>query len=220
MDKNVSSLVKAGNRIEIEIEEAGSSIRMKSDVIKVTGNNTIAVSSPIYKGKIYPISNGSKISIIFYKKNTGKFYFLGEVVKRDHKNNLSILYIKKISDIFRLQRRSYFRLSIVLNLNIDIVENGTVIKSIPAISKDISGGGLRIICKEKVKEGTLVSCNIPIDDEQVKITGKIVRCEAIPDSINKHDIGIEFVSIDEKIRTKIISFIFDKQRKLIKKGLI
>jgi len=220
LDKNVSSLVKAGNRIEIEIEEAGSSIRMKSDVIKVTGNNTIAVSSPIYKGKIYPISNGSKINIIFYKKNTGKFYFLGEVVKKDHKNNLSILYIKKISDIFRLQRRSYFRLSIVLNLNIDIVENGTVIKSIPAISKDISGGGLRIICKEKVKEGILVSCNIPIDDEQVKIKGKIVRCKAISDSINKHDIGIEFVSIDEKIRTKIISFIFDKQRKLIKKGLI
>lgn len=221
MEKNISSLIKPGDNIEIEITKKDSNLLvMKSNVINTMTNNTVIISTPIHKGRIYPIQIGKKINIIFYKKNTGKYYFVGEVIKRANRKNLSIIYIKKVGSIHKMQRRDYFRLNIILNVDIEIIENDDFNKKIRAITKDISGGGLRIICKEKLNLYSLLKCTIPLENESIKINGEVVRCNLIPDSISRYDVGIKFIDVDETIRKKIISFIFKKQRKIIKKGLI
>ncbi len=221
MTENISSIIEIGKNIEIEInKDVDSSIFLKSNVLETFKNNVISITSPIYKGNIYPISQGDNVKIIFYKKDTGKFYFLGEVIKRQKKDNLYILYIACNSKIRKDQRRNYYRLNTLLSIKINILNGDIEKESIPCLARDISGGGLGIICKEKIPYGTMVKCIIPLDDSVVNSIGKVVRCKAVPDSIIKYDIGIEFETLDETIRTQIISFIFNKQRKLRKKGLI
>lgn len=220
LEKKISKLLKLGENIEIEIDNGESFLKMKSTIISVINDNRISIAMPIYKGKIYPIATEEKIDIVFNKMNKGKFYFTGEVVSRMEKDNIKILLVKKISDIKHFQRRDFFRLNIVLNMDLEVIENGLPIKTISAISKDISGGGIRVITKEKLSEHTVVKCIIKLDNDVVEPFGKIIRCAPQADSIIKYDVGICFTTIDESIRSKIISFIFKNQRKLRKKGLI
>ncbi|WP_432400529.1 flagellar brake protein [Wukongibacter sp. M2B1] len=220
MEKKISKLLKLGENIEIEIDNGESFLKMKSTIISVINDNRISIAMPIYKGKIYPIATEEKIDIVFNKMNKGKFYFTGEVVSRMEKDNIKILLVKKISDIKHFQRRDFFRLNIVLNMDLEVIENGSPIKTISAISKDISGGGIRVITKEKLSKHTVVKCIIKLDNDVVEPFGKVIRCAPQADSIIKYDVGICFTTIDESIRSKIISFIFKNQRKLRKKGLI
>ncbi|RKD27766.1 c-di-GMP-binding flagellar brake protein YcgR, contains PilZNR and PilZ domains [Caminicella sporogenes DSM 14501] len=221
MNSNISSLIKAGDNIEIEIINKDlDSLTIKSTVANIHSDNVIVITTPIYKGRFYPIHVGKKLNVIFCKKNRGKYYFLGEVIKRENKDKIPLLYINKTGSIRKMQRREFFRLDIILNVIIEINNDENEVKQINAISKDISGGGIRIICKEKLNLNRLLKCIIPLDNETIELNGKVVRCQKVPDSISKYDIGIEFVDIDESIRKKIISFIFKKQRKIIKKGLI
>lgn len=220
MEKKITNLLSIGDNIEVEIEKGSSFLKMKSDVVKVINDNIIAISTPIYKGTICPVSIGRNITIVFNKDNKGRFYFIGEVLDRKKKGNLTVLFVRKHSDIRYFQRRDFYRLSIVLNISLEIIENGVTVRTVPAISKDISGGGLRLITKEKIEKHTAVKCSIHLGNEVVEAFGKIVRCEPLPDSIIKYDVGISFTGIDEKNRSKVISFVFKSQRKIIKKGLV
>ncbi len=220
MDIKISDLLKIGDHIEIEIDNGESFLKMKSNVVSVVSDDRISVAMPIYKGKLYPISVGQIVNIVFTKANKGRIYFPAEALDRMEKGNLKILVVKKISDLKSFQRRNFFRLNIILNMNLEIIEKGVLVKTIPAITKDISGGGLRVIAKEKLSKHTIVKCKITLDNEVVEPFGEVVRCDPQPDSIIKYDLGISFTAIDEHIRSKIISFIFKNQRKLRKKGLI
>lgn len=220
MDKKISDLLRIGENIEIEIDNGESFLKMKSSVISVIDDSRVSIAMPIYKGRIYPISAGQRINLVFNKANKGRMYFAAEVVNRMAKGNLKILVVKKVSDIRYFQRRDFFRLNIILNMKLEIIENGTPVKTIPAITKDISGGGLRLITKEKLPKHTVVKCHIFLEDDIVEPFGEIVRCALQPESMIKYDVGICFTAIDESIRSKIISFIFKNQRKLRKKGLI
>lgn len=220
MDKRITKLLNIGDNIEIEIEKGSSFLNMKSNVVKVISDGLIAIATPIHKGTIYPVSIGQNITVVFNKDNKGRFYFIGEVLDRKKKGNLTVLFVKKHSDIRHFQRRDFYRLSVVLNINLEIIENGATVKTVSAISKDISGGGLRLITKEKLPKHTAVKCNIHLDNEDIETFGKIVRCDPVPDSMLKYDVGISFTAIDEKNRSKIISFVFKSQRKIIKKGLV
>lgn len=220
MEKKITTLLNIGDNIEIEIDKGNSFLNMKSNVVKVISDTVIAVSAPIHNGKIYPVAIGSNINIVFNKESKGRFYFMGEVTDRQKRDNITLLIVQKNSDIRHFQRRDFYRLNILLNIDIHIIENGALVKTIPAISKDISGGGIRIITKEKLEKHTSVKCSIVLDGELIEPIGKIIRCNPVPESIIKYDVGISFAAIDKKTRSKIISFVFKNQRKIIKKGLI
>lgn len=220
MEKKITTLLNIGDNIEIEVDKGNSFLNMKSNVVKVINDRMIAVSTPIHNGKIYPISIGSNINIVFSKDSKGIFYFIGEVMERKKEDNIRFLIVKKNSDIRHFQRRDFYRLNILLNIDIHVIENGEYIKTIPSISKDVSGGGIRIITKEKLEKHTTVKCSMILDAELIEPIGEIIRCNPVPESILKYDIGISFTAIDESTRSKIISFVFKNQRKIIKKGLI
>ncbi|SHJ91353.1 flagellar brake protein [Paramaledivibacter caminithermalis] len=220
MDKRITDLLDIGENIEIEIEKDDSFLNLKSNVIRVINDNIIVISNPIYKGRIYPMRIGTNINIVFNKENKGQFYYVGEIIDRKKKNNLNILFVSKHSDIRHFQRREFYRLNIVLNVDLQIIENGAVVKTIPAITKDISGGGVRLIAKSKLEKYTTVKCVIHLDNETIEAFGKVLRCDPIPDSMLKYDLGICYTAIEEKSRSKIISFVFKRQRKMIKKGLM
>lgn len=220
MEKKISELLNIGEKIEIEIDNEESFLKMKSTVVRVISDSEISVTIPIHQGKVYPLSIGRELDIVFHKENKGRFYFTGEVINRMERGNFKVAIVKKVSDIKYFQRRDFFRFNIVLDMDLEIFENGDVVKKISAVSKDISGGGLRLITKEALAINTVVKCIIFLDDKIIEPFGKVTRCVSLPDVIKKYEVGVCFTGIDEIIRSKIISFIFKSQRKLRKKGLI
>jgi PilZ domain. len=87
----------------------------------------------------------------------------------------------------------------------EIMENGII--------KDISGGGFRAKVKKKIEVGTEIICFLNLDDEleEIVLKCKVIRCIFFEDG---YEIAVKYADIEDRIREKIISFIFKEQRKL------
>ena len=174
------------------------------------------ISSPIKKGISYPLFQGQQINIIFYRDEKGIYSFLGEVVQKLN-IRFPIYIIKPLSFREKIQRRFYYRLQVLTKVAIRRLKEDSWLEG---LTKDLSGGGLKLIVNQAFKIGEKVECIIILDkNEEVNVAGEIVR--SVRDIVtNEYEIGIRYVDISEKTRNDIIAFIFKKQRKLRQKGLI
>ncbi|MCT4606741.1 MAG: PilZ domain-containing protein [Marinisporobacter sp.] len=217
-------LPEIGMKISIDLEnsKAIEKKQLVSQVTDIIDNYSMFIAMPIYKNIVTPISVGETIQITYSKKNLGVYAFKGKIIGRKKTSGISYMKVERIGDIFRVQRREFFRLDVVLNAKIRAIELEDHEKIILALTKDISGGGLRVISKEPLELGSTIEISIESGKETFVLKGKILRCTPYKDEGSKYDfdIGISLDDASEKVREKIISFIFDYQRKMRKKGLI
>jgi len=90
------------------------------------------------------------------------------------------------------------------------------------LTRDISGGGTCLVLAEGIERGKYIECELQLSENKiVKFYGSIIRSRKSDiDSKSRYELGVEFYDIDDRSREAIISFIFEEQRKLRKKGLI
>ncbi len=213
-----------GEKIELEKLDTSTTASKKqlfSQVLDIIDDYFMFIATPISHNILVPISIGQIIKIRYIKKNIGVYGFKAKVLSRKKVSNLSYLKIERISDIFREQRRNFFRLKTILKLEIKVIGSGyEEEKIIYGFTKDISGGGLRFIVKEPLKLHSKVKVIIHMEDESITTQGRVIRCSNAEGKENTYEVGLMFENIDEKTRTKIISFIFEYQRKMREKGLV
>ncbi len=217
--------LKLGMKVEMTLSDVEESPKFVSQFEGSCSDRIYYVSAPIHEGKIYPISVGSRLDIFFVKKEN--FYkFKAKVLDRSRKAAISLLKIQALDEIEKIQRRSFFRFECMIPINYKVVESSKTVLSEnetfkKTITRDLSGGGVCIKLEEKLNIGDVVECELLLDDfNKVHFLGKIVRfikCEANR-GIYKYEAGVFFQKIDDKSREKIISYIFQEQRKLMKKG--
>ena len=183
-------------------------------------DGTLNILAPIHEGRIYPIRRGTKMDII-YEKNGELFKFSAETVERKISGNIYLLAVKPLSEEERLQRRTFFRFSTILDVQyrmfreLEEEDRGTFKKT---ITRDISGGGLCLLTNEKPHYGWYIEGVLNIQRD-IPFIGRIVRVINVHDKGKfNYEVGVEFVEIKNPDREKIIGFIFDSQRKLLKKG--
>ena len=130
--------------------------------------------------------------------------------------------IQTLSQINKIQRREFFRFEANLPIRYRIFESANSKSNqefIEAVTRDISGGGLCIRLIEPVEMDKYIECEL-ILSTKVKFIGKVVRLTEY-DTLHgqyKYEIGVSYKNIDEPMREKIISYIFQEQRRLLKKG--
>lgn len=180
------------------------------------------ILTPIFEGRLFFITRNTKVDVIY--ESGGQLYKFGAIVVGHRTSgNLSYMRIKPVSEKQRFQRRNFFRFKCIEKVEYRIYQN----ENTPAegrgdykdsITRDISGGGICLLTKEKPNRGWFVEGNLYIG-QKIHFIGSIVR---VADIRNKgeysYEAGIEFVNISERDREKVISYIFDSQRKLLKKG--
>ncbi|MDI3500307.1 MAG: hypothetical protein PWP18_485 [Thermoanaerobacter sp.] len=184
-----------------------------SQVQDISKNGTILIDTPVYSGHLVPVRIGSIVQIIYFTKQ-GLFTFYAKVLNR-FSGKLALLEIMPISSVERLQRRQYFRLEKVIPFTYTI-SGGEEDKVYKGLIQDISGGGLRCKVDKKLEVGTIINCVFTLDQE-ITVSGKVVRYEELLEK--GYEIGLCYVDIDEKVREKIISYIFEEQRKSRQKGI-
>ena len=76
---------------------------------------------------------------------------------------------------------------------------------------DLSGGGLKVKTKEKLKGNDIIVMRIKMTGIEVKLKGQIVRIEASMD--NNFLYGVKFLDITEMESDRIIRELFEIMRK-------
>jgi len=223
--------LETGTRLELvpALTDAGrESTTYVSRLEWLEDENTAVIDTPIEKGHIVPVEPGTVFDVHFLHRK-GKlinlYRFQAAVRERLIIDNLHVLLIKQTGEIMRVQRRSYFRLNCFIEVRYRIVstdeEMGEDSQFRTTMASDLSGGGVRLLLDEKLEPGTLVECELQnVQTGDVWFRGVVVRFEDTGNTGRyKYTAGVAYIDIDENDREAVIRYIFNEQRRLIKKGL-
>jgi c-di-GMP-binding flagellar brake protein YcgR len=177
-------------------------------------------------------------------ENSGMFLFKGILIDRIKFDNLPSIIIQLESDIKRVQRRKFYRVSFLsvghflfekklsddqiattrermlkkYKNESDFIIDEIIYEKIAFDTADLSGGGLRVQTHNAFELGEFIKGEFKISDSWVSFKGEVVRCEK--KDHNRFEVGIKFLELDSITQSKIVAYVFEVERNLIKKGLM
>ncbi|MEF9952024.1 MAG: PilZ domain-containing protein [Clostridium sp.] len=217
--------LKTNERVEFSIDNE----IYKSTVQDIISNKSIAISIPVLGSKSYLPIIGEKIDF-FILIGSDFHKYKGIVSNRIVDGNLRLIIVDDLSTEGKVQRREYFRIPVSLDIEYlpisnEIAENGVSKKVLDLLSDrfitaksiDLSAGGIKIFTAEKVEEGTHVIVKVAISSsDTISIISKVVRMEKDPGT-KTYKLGCRFLALDKNDTEKIVKFIFEKSRELMKR---
>lgn len=239
----VSKIVDIGAKVDIrivaQIENAAQMEQetkvYKSQVYDLLENGEMELLMPIEGGKLQLLSLGLRYEFLFYTKS-GLYKAIGQVKERYKSENLYMIRIELHTPLSKFQRRQFFRLQCIMDMNYytitkeqadldaeDIVEqlheDGSYSSPKTARIVDISGGGVRFVSEEQNPSDSYILMRIHLNgevQEQYSIVGHIIYCGQAEKSTvmdNRYENRVEFILKDARIQEKIIRYIFAEERK-------
>ena len=227
------------------IKDDGS-VFYPSKVTDIESSDMMKITVPIVKGQIVPLSVGDRFEMISYTKR-GLYQSKVEITRRFKEDNVFLLEVKVLTKLVKMQRRQYYRLDCLLDATYsliseeekiknelnkilndtedsdqltpkDIIKNKEVHKGIVT---DISGGGLRFTSTMSLRDYTNIYINIrlPINNlmKEMCLECNIISSIPINNLSNQFENRLEFTNLLKDERENIIKYIFEEERKLIKK---
>jgi c-di-GMP-binding flagellar brake protein YcgR len=219
--QDISKFLSIGTKIHILVMNNNNESQYVSRVDNINEDGTIDVLIPISKRRIVYINEDTVLKVIITKE--GAIYeFEAEVENKLFGVDL-LLRLKRTSDIQKIQRRNYFRLKSLNTIKIRKIVNlkeAIFSEYFNATMVDISGGGLAFNSELELDINDLIEISVTLNSNTINLLGMVVRADRSEDNLKKMGYGINFEKITETERNIIMSFIFEEQRKLVKKGLI
>lgn len=198
----------------------GSQIQQYTSRIEEIIHNHIVIAMPMQKGSpIYQQRGQSVYGRIF--DESGIYTFKSTFVDKKM-SPLPIWIITQPYDIEKSQQRSFVRFDIALPVVVayQLDEEQDEVVSLNLITKDLSGGGLQLICDKKIKFGTKVKLTLDLSDfGSFQVDSEVVRVHQPQAERQLFWISVKFINIPDNIRDKISRFIFRKQLEHRQKGL-
>ena len=180
--------------------------------------DNIKVNIPFVNGEIIPLRIGLAVEMYFTGEQAA--YSYQTLITDRSIESVPLLTLKYPRAKRRIQRRDYFRLEVKKRVKYRLLD--AELKPIGGFKEtttiDISGGGIKMVANSVIFRDTLMEVYLQIPTlENVAIISRAVNLTELPDGLA---LGIKFIEIDDSAREKIIGWLFEKQRKMRKKGLL
>ena len=202
-------------KVNSKIEVIADGKAYKALIIDVEDDN-IKINVPVSNDKYLMLYRNDKVEINSYIEDGKCFNYFCDVISKGRENNVVYYKLTLPYDITRIQRRDFFRVSLVEEVSYKNI-TGKKDKEIEEMSYktgimiDLSASGVKIKTKEKLKENDIIVIKIAMTGIEVKLKGKIVRVEK---TIDKNYLcGIKFLDITEEESDIIIRELFEISRK-------
>lgn len=203
-----------------------------TQVLDETAEGDILVAMPVSEGRVIPLNVDDEYDTTFYTKS-GLLNCRTLVRGRYKKDALFLLALQQLTDLKKIQRREYFRLSCRNPLTyriLDAKEREEVEHGWPSTAKveddawkngimlDLSGGGIRFVSASREEPNSMIQVRFEYileDDPRVMYAyANLLRSERSENNIAIYDQRIKFFKMDRNLREELIRYIFETQRKL------
>jgi c-di-GMP-binding flagellar brake protein YcgR len=219
--QDINKFLSIGAKIHLLIMNDNNQSQYVSRVDNINEDGTIDVLIPISKRRIVYINEDTVLKVIITKE-AAIYEFKAEI-----ENKLfgvdPLLRLKRTSDIQKIQRRNYFRLKSLNTIKIRKIVNLTEAifsEYFNVAMVDISGGGLAFNSELELDINDLIEISVTLNSNTINLLGMVVRADRNENNLKIMEYGINFEKITDTERNIIMTFIFEEQRKLAKKGLI
>ncbi len=184
--------------------------------------NIIRISAPIYESKVYPVRVNSSIEAYLFCAANQIYRVVGYVTDRLIIDDIALLDVRVTEEPSKIQRRQYYRFECRIPVGFIMVnpDKQNTTSELNGYTIDISGGGLSCVTDKILNTNSVVKGYVLLGNYRLEFKGKVLRCTK--DIINeqvKYSSSISFVDLEYKEREKVVSFVFNQQRDLLKKGL-
>lgn len=186
--------------------------------IEDVGRDFIAIAAPYRRGFYLPPYFGRLINARVTSESCA-FLFKSKLI-RYVTEPIPMWIIEPPTNLKKVQMRSYVRLSIVLDVMLELPDAPEENNTITTLTRDISAGGVRVVVAKPLGAGTKVKVVLPLPGVgTIEAAGEVIR-DIYPEVAgDRHAAAIEFTDIKEKTRGEIVKFIFRKQVERRKKEL-
>ncbi|MDD3364041.1 MAG: flagellar brake domain-containing protein [Syntrophomonas sp.] len=206
--------------IEISVDEEGTDYKFMASRIEEVTAEHLHVAVPMRKGELLPLRVRQHLNINMFFK--GKSFVFKTVIVARHLDPFPVLVVVKPDKFVEIQRRQWVRVPTKLAMRFRAISSGKNEKPYVGETVDISGGGLLFVTLDPVEEGQMVELEIALPGPTpLFCKAKLLRILEKPKKEGATSkVILEFTEISEGQRDRIISYIFEKQREWIRKGLI
>lgn len=228
-----------GDRIELmhvksAIGRKVSEKKYGSQVLDFDGDRTAKIAMPISEGKVIPLEIDDDYNLCFFT-NSGLCQCTARIKKRYIENRMYVMDVIFLTPLKKFQRRKFYRLECLFPIRYRIVskeqfekrneeeqetENEESLWEEGTIS-DLSGGGIRFHGNIECKKDDLVEIVLPLSLQSgivpLSLYMKVVACVHFEGSHIAYETRGEFLNINEKERETVIKYVFEEQRRRMRK---
>ena len=242
----LKEVITPGDKIDIRLthkvnleENGGETAQIyQSSVSDYLSDTELEILMPTKEGRVMLFQVGAELEFTFFTRH-GMYNARGIVSKRYRTDNLFLLAVVIRSELAKFQRREFFRIDCMIEIEyykireevaelpttallfaelLDVSYIGTSIK---AMMHDISGGGLRFSSEDQLKKGDFLLFVIRLTndrmDETFYLVGQVMAADPSPQIENLYMNRAKFIFKDLKDREKIVRFVYDEERRILKK---
>lgn len=176
----------------------------------------LRINLPVNNGEYLMLNPKEEIEMNSYLDENGCFNFRSQIISRGREGNIIYYEISKPFNITKIQRRNFFRVSLVDEVEYKIITNAKEeeLDNIPyekGIMVDLSAGGLKLKGNGKIDMDDLILINFKLNSIQFEIKCDIVRVE---NTMDKQKLcGLRFLDITNAQSEKIIQGLFEIVRR-------
>lgn len=237
----ISKFLTPGDRLELQMLEylkPENELQTKrvynSQINDILSEDRLEISMPLEKSKLILLPVDTEYDMTIYTKQ-GLFQCFVRVVDRYKSDNMYLLVVELTSNLRRNQRREYYRFSCALEMcsrnleeeEIQAIESKvpyTLVPGLPlkrSVIADISGGGLRFLSNQRYEPESLLYCSYHLVLNNVRrlyeVVGKVLSAKEVENRPGVYEHRVQYVNMEEDKREEIIKFIFQEERKNMKK---
>ncbi len=186
----MSHLIETGTKLElmkIRHSELKPNTSLISRFLYQKSVDEAVIEMPARAGVLIPLEPGEAFQVCFYTSK-GLYQCQSQVISRHYEDSLPVAVIKLRSEFEKLQRRQYYRMECILQLEFaavpeetmqkmllqnatlgnqivkkdgaDVVEQKEQIRFYPGVTLDISGGGVRFNSEHEAQSGDIIAMRI------------------------------------------------------------
>lgn len=238
----LSKFITPGCKIELQavsrISEGDKETAKKvysSKVYDVISEDRMEIAMPMERTKLILLPVDGEYDAVFHGNNSSLYQCFVRIIDRYKSNNAYILVVEMTSNLRKFQRREYYRFSCALEMcarplveeEIKAVEQKDAYFLTPglplkrSVIVDISGGGLRFMSDQKYEAGSLIYCNYHLvsegENSECEIVGKILSAKELENKKGTYEHRVQYVNMGAGEREKIIRYIFEEERKNLRR---
>ncbi len=219
------SSMRVGTRLSMTLyDEDGNPSRtgLVSQFESADEDDVLHVLAPMKGGLYVPILPNDILDVEFDCDGSA-FTFRAIARELVREGRVRLLNLLPETEITVIQRRGYYRFPHVTECSYRILK-----EPIPpeaergpfrtTSTRNLSGGGIGLLFEDKPEMGMNIEGNLNLAGG-IRFIGAIVRIEPnVPGSAYRYEVGVSFLKIENRTRERLIAYIFEAQRNLLKKG--
>jgi len=203
--------IELGETMDIEVD----GVSTKTKVQEVLKNDLFTVLQPTVKLVPLMVKPDDIVRFTFYRPN-GVYSFQAELVERISRENLRLYLFKVVSEIEKKQRRFGYRLPVILNATLRMIEDsmeaGDKSCEFRAKTINLSEKGILLSCYEQFERGTKLLIQLRLErNDQLILLAEVLRCEPPIQKNDPYTIAVQFYNCSKTDQMHIGRYILKRQ---------